>query len=96
MVRITSTEDLSRKRSLEKKLIEEFFKELGRVKIDTGGYVHSERGGMPVMNLLLSPYRITVYDENLSDEKLLAFGEEYEAIFGVKDIEIIKDYSRRS
>ncbi|MBS3084737.1 hypothetical protein J4411_02390 [Candidatus Pacearchaeota archaeon] len=37
--------------------------------------------------------RLTVY-KKIPEEKLLKFGKEYEKIFGVKDFEIITDYSK--
>ena len=97
MVKIIDiTEEEKEKASLlenKLKLVKKYFGIYGIVK-DHGYGSFSIRKGEESLISMGIVNSITVYSKEIPDEKLLEFGNAYEEMFGVKNLEIRKDYSR--
>jgi len=97
MVKITDVTEREKEREnlLEEKLKlmkKHFYEDNYSMHCTSLGLSFHEKEKM-IMNLFEGNNKLTVY-KKIPEEKLLKFGEEYEKIFGVKDFEIVLDYSK--
>jgi len=97
MVKIIDVTEKEKEREsiLEKKLElmkKHFCEDNYSMHCSSSGLSFHEKENM-IMILFEGNNKLTVY-KKIPEEKLLKFGEEYERIFGVKDFEIVLDYSK--